>query len=205
MSHVPWPARVCLPVLVCVLGTFAKTDEPIVVVWAQCTLMLVQGTMHALHNGEFTWRICDWTTRARRHASLCHFTLTTCYLAHPAYEIFRIGSLTGKDDRSRDVAMATSFCLFNSTQFFRHNDQCVINFVQSSTTGSTVKSVLHEVDRRRFLLTTPVHRGTSLTPCERTSPLVISPFRHFPDTRVPRDKTISASAALDAREPFISP
>ena len=38
---------------------------------------------------------------------------------------------------------------------FRHSDRCVINFEHSATTHSTVTGVIHKVDRRRVLLTTP--------------------------------------------------
>ena len=41
---------------------------------------------------------------------------------------------------------------------------CNINFVHPATTRSTVVSVIHEVDRRRFLPTTPVHRRTDISP-----------------------------------------
>jgi len=50
-------------------------------------------------------------------------------------------------DRSGDAAMATDFCLFNPYNFFLHSDQCVINFVYSATTRSTVVGVKLEVDR----------------------------------------------------------
>jgi len=70
-------------------------------------------------------------------------------------------------DRSRDVAMATNFCI-QSTQFFRHSYHCVIHTVHSATTRSTVVGVIHEVCRP--------HQYTG----ERTlSPLDISP-RTFP-------------------------
>ena len=36
--------------------------------------------------------------------------------------------------------------------------------MHSSSTGSTVVSVIHEVDRRRFLLTAPVYRGMDIDP-----------------------------------------
>ena len=52
-------------------------------------------------------------------------------------------------DSSRDVAIATDFCSFNA-HFFRRGDQCVINFVHSSTTRFTVVSVIHEVDLDDF-------------------------------------------------------
>jgi len=108
-------------------------------------------------------------------------------------EIFRFGSFMGMDDcsavklgceRSSDVAMATDFRLFNP--HFRHSDQCVINFVHSSMTRSTVVSVIHEVDRQRFLLTTPVHRGTDIPPWT------------FPRDSRATGTTRSASAALNA-------
>jgi len=77
--------------------------------------------------------------------------------------VFRIGSPTGKDDcceiglRSlRDVAMVT--CLFVRSTHFCHSDQCVISSVHSATTLSTVVGAIHEVDRRRVRLTTPIHR-----------------------------------------------
>ena len=85
---------------------------------------------------------------------------------------------------------------------FRHSDQCVINCVHSATTRSTVVSVIHEVDRRRFLLTTPVHRGTDIDPLGTDTPRGHFPLRHFPDTRVLRDTTRSASAALHAHKPI---
>jgi len=88
-----------------------------------------------------------------------------------------------------------NFLFIQSTQFFRHSDQRVINIVHSATTRSTVVGVIHEVDRRRFLLTTPIYRITDIFPGH-------FPLRHFLDTRVRRNTTRSASAALDAREPI---
>jgi len=85
-------------------------------------------------------------------------------------------------DRSRDVAMATNFCI-QSTQFFRHSYHCVIHTVHSATTRSTVVGVIHEVDRRRGLSTTPLHRKTDIVP-----PGYI-PLGHFPDSHLRRDTT----------------
>jgi len=98
---------------------------------------------------------------------------------------------------SRDVATATNFCLFNPHIF---SSQCVINSVQSSTTRSTVVSVI------RLLLITPIAYTVerTLTLWERTFPPGHFPIVHFPDTRVRRDTTRSAIAALDAREPLTS-
>ena len=59
--------------------------------------------------------------------------------------------------QSRDVALATNFCLFNP-HIFRNSDQCVIKYVHWATMRSTVVGVTHKVDRRRVLLTTSIHR-----------------------------------------------
>jgi len=97
--------------------------------------------------------------------------------------------------RLKDVDVVTIFLFIQSTQFFCHSDQRVINIVHSATTRSTVVGVIHEVGRRRFLLTAPIYRITDIFPGH-------FPLRHFLDTRVRRNTTRSASAALDAREPI---
>jgi len=96
------------------------------------------------------------------------------------------------------------FC-FQSTHFFV-TDQCVINFVHSATTRSTIVDVglIHEIDRRRFLLATPIRLKTDNAPWERTFPAGHFPLWHCPDTCVRQDTTRSASAALDAGEPITS-
>ena len=88
------------------------------------------------------------------------------------------------------------FLFVQSTHFFRHSDQCVINFVHPATTRSTIVGVIHEVDRRRLLLTTTIHRETDIAPWT-------FPARTFPrHSRVTgRDTTRSASAALNVGEP----
>jgi len=68
------------------------------------------------------------------------------------------------------------FLFIQSAMFFRRSNQCVINFVHSATTRSAAVSVIHEVDRRRFLLTTPIHRGTDNDPLE----IDISPWTFAP-------------------------
>ena len=104
-------------------------------------------------------------------------------------------------DRLSNVATATNFCFFcfQSTHFFV-TDQCVINFVHSATTRSTIVDVglIHEIDRRRFLLATPIRLKTDNAPWERTFPAGHFPLWHCPDTCVRQDTTRSASAALDA-------
>ena len=56
------------------------------------------------------------------------------------------------------------FFVIQSTHFC-HSDQCVINFVHSATTRSTIAIVIHEVDRRPVLLVaTLIHRGTDIFP-----------------------------------------
>ena len=82
------------------------------------------------------------------------------------------------------------------TFFFRHSDQCVINFVHPATTRSTIVGVIHEVDRRRLLLTTTIHRETDIAPWT-------FPARTFPrhSRATGRDTTRSASAALNVGEP----
>jgi len=72
-------------------------------------------------------------------------------------EIFRIGSLSDVDDW-REMGLRSlkgcchdnQFFLFNPHNFCRRSDQCVINFVHSSTTRSTVVSVIRRVDRDDF-------------------------------------------------------
>ena len=66
------------------------------------------------------------------------------------------------------------FLFIQSTQFFRHSNQRVINFVHSATTRSMVISVIHEVDRRAI----SVHRRMDVDPLGMDN----SPLRHFPDT-----------------------
>jgi len=89
-------------------------------------------------------------------------------------------------NRSRDVAIATIFLFFQSTQFFRHSDKCVINSVHSATTRSTV------VD----------HTNTPTT-C-RGVPLWAHFYFFDPHdwVRVPRDTTRSANAVLNAWKPI---
>ena len=94
------------------------------------------------------------------------------------------------------------FLYFIQTLFSSQWPTCNINFVHSSTTRSTVVSVIHEVDRRRLLLTTPANghwpSGNGHSPWA-------FPLRHFPGTRVRRDTIRSASAALYARKLITSP
>jgi len=78
-------------------------------------------------------------------------------------QIFRIGSHTGADDCCETGLRSLIGCchgnhfFIQSTEFFHHSDQCVINFVHSATTRLTVVDVIHVVDRRGVLLTTPIH------------------------------------------------
>jgi len=96
-------------------------------------------------------------------------------------EIYRIAGFKGVDVccemRLRSLkgrCYGNRFLFTQSSQVFRHSDQCVTDFAQSSTTRSIVVSVTHEVDRRRFLLTTSVYRETDIDPWKQIFPLDIS-------------------------------
>ena len=54
--------------------------------------------------------------------------------------------------------------VYSIQKVFRHSDPCVINFVLSATTRSTVVGVMYKVDRRRFPLATPIRRETDTAP-----------------------------------------
>jgi len=76
-----------------------------------------------------------------------------------------------------------------------------MNCVHPATTHSTVVGVIHEVDRRRFLSTTPVHRRTDTAPGNGHSPWTFS-LGHFPTLACDGMRQESAGAALDSGEPI---
>jgi len=123
------------------------------------------------------------------------------------YEICWFGRSLAADERSEvnlSIPQGTMpwqpIFLFNPHNFFRHCDECVTNFVHSASTRSTV---IHVVDAFCWQ-----HQYTVewiLAPLERTDvsiPPGHSPLRHFLNTRVRRNMTRSASAALHAGEPI---
>jgi len=79
----------------------------------------------------------------------------------------------------RDLLWQPTF-VYPIHTIFCHSDQCVIDFVHSATTRSTVVSVIHDVDRRRFLPATPVHRRTDIDPPGTGIPPWAFPPQTFP-------------------------
>ena len=112
--------------------------------------------------------------------------------------VFRIRSLVVADDccetglrsLSRDVATATNFCLSNPHIFFATVTNVYQTLCIQPRRARPFAGVIHEVDHRPGLLTTPIHRGTDISPSGISSTLTCDGVT-----------TRSASAALDAREP----
>ena len=112
-----------------------------------------------------------------------------------------IGSITGVDDcceiglwSLKGRCHDNQFLFIQSTQFFRHSDQCVINVVYSATTRSTVVGIIQYSRSSVDDFCWP-HQYTG----ERIFPPGTNiPPGHFSDTRVPLDTTKSTSTGLDA-------
>ena len=100
-----------------------------------------------------------------------------------------------------DVSIVTNF-LFNphifSSQWPMCNKLCAL--IHDALDR---RRCIHEFDRRRVLLTTPIHWERTYPPRNKRFPGHF-PLVHFPDTRVRRDTTRSASAALNASKPITS-
>jgi len=133
-----------------------------------------------------------WTTLIAETVSTFCYRFESSYFrkyATDLLEIFRTDSLMDTD-RSPALLWQPSYVYSTGTSF-SPQWPIALDRRKCNTRGRP----------RRFLLTTPVHRGTDIDPLGTDiSPGSFSPSG-ITDTRVRRDTTRSASAALDAREP----
>ena len=96
------------------------------------------------------------TVTLQRHNFNLFRTCRTSSFCTVAWQLARF-QLTRRIVRSLGDSWV-SCCLFSPHNFFRYRDQCAINFVRSAITHSTGVGAIHDVDCRRGLLTTPVHK-----------------------------------------------